>query len=538
MSIRVSPLVSDFMVLQRDKPFVVFGLAEPGAEVTVEFGASGGGSVSSHTSADSNGNWQVDLGSFSASSKPYELRTSVQARETVETHVVHDIVIGDVWLLSGQSNMELWLGRTAHNYPDVMSKSDNLLRLVKIPQEPKFHGPRSPYDLSPTSWVTFNPETAPDISSVGYFFARKLRERYGIPIGLVATAVGGTPIAAWLSRSTLESLGIDYRDTDKFADDVVREETVKQDLLNTEAYQKTLDDADEGLRNNWADSNFDDSDWQLAELTDFAAGSGAHWYRKTLPVPAHMAGRSADIYLGTAIDLDTVYINGKEIGTTYYRYPPRNYSFVLPADQITIAIRLVAYNGGGEFTPGKNRFIATDNGTFSLDGPWKRKTGCLVPNAPAATVNLLNLPAGLFNGMIAPLSGLQIKGVAWYQGESDTGEPTNYGQKLNALITSWREFFNDAKLPFLIQQLANWDYIGPGGADEQHHRNWEMLRNQQKVPLELENVGLSAGYDIGEWNDLHPQGKQIVGERLARLAYRIAYGELLPPNMFEQYHLA
>ena len=539
MSLLLSPLISDHMVLQREKPWVISGLAFPSAAVSVSFMPDGGGSQPTLASAVANeaGEWQVDLGTFAASSTPHSLTITATFNGETEQVEVHDIVIGDVWLLSGQSNMELWLSRTAHNYPDVMNTSDPLLRQVAIPQNPKFDGPLSTLTMASTNWKPFDPLTAPDFSAVGYFFGAKLRSRYHVPIGLVAAAVGGTPISAWLPRAELDRLGIDCSESDKLANpEYVTGLTVKETLAN-ETYHGELNSSDLGLSEHWADPNYDDSSWELAELTDFAKGSGAHWYRKTISVPENLADRDAQIFLGTAIDMDTVYVNGDNIGTTYYRYPPRNYSFTMPSGTMTIAIRLLTFDGGGEFTPGKNRFIATDRGTISLDGPWKTKTGVIVGNAPVQT-RLVNFPSGLYNGMIAPLKGTEIKGVAWYQGESNTGSPEHYGEYLKALIQSWRAQFSNANLPFLIQQVAHWDHTGPGGPDPSHQPNWEALRSEQKQALDLPNVGLSAGYDVGEWNDLHPQGKQIVGERLARLAYRLGYGELLPPNMFEQYHLA
>jgi len=519
------------MVSQRDKPWVLTGTATPNAAITACFNGK-----KTTSQADEAGVWAVELGVFPANASPAELVVTAASGGEVDTVTIHDVVVGDVWLLSGQSNMQLWLSRTAHNFPDVMDKSDNLLRIIDIPQEVKLDGPRLPLEMDPASWKAFNPKTAPDFSAVGYFFGSKLRERYDVPIGLIATAVGGTPIASWLSRDELDKLGVDCSETDKYADNAGANQLLKSEQKATDKYQKAMDKADLGLSENWAAPNYDDSGWETAKLTDFAPGAGVHWYRKTLAVPPTLACREAQIYLGTAIDRDTVYINGEPIGTTYYAYPPRVYSFTMPKGSITIAIRLITYGNGGEFAPGKNHFIGTDNGTLSLDGPWKRRVGVIVDKAPPQT-RFFNYATSLYNGMIAPLRGTQIKGVAWYQGESDAGNPDVYGAKLKTLITSWRELFADTKLPFLIQQLAHWDHTGPGGSDAQHHRNWETLRNQQKTALDLPNVGLAAGYDVGEWNDLHPQGKRIVGERLARLATRIAYHESLPPNMFEQYTL-
>jgi len=481
--------------------------------------------------ADEGGRFRVDLGSFSANSEPQELHISCDE----EKLVIPNIVIGDVWLLSGQSNMELWLSRTAHNYPDAILDNDPLLRQFAIPQHPKFDAPADPLDMGEAHWRPLNKRYAPDFSAVGYFLGKRLRQAYDVPIGLLAAAVGGTPIAAWLSRPVAESLGVDMSEVAQCADPAYVSELEQSEAAANAAYMDSLNLADLGLRGEWASPSYDDNDWDFAELTDEVIGSGAHWYRKTISVPKTMAGVKAEIYLGTAIDMDEIFINGEKVGTTYYRYPPRKYTFIMPKDQVTIAVRLLTFGGVGEFTPGKNRFIATARGTIALDGPWRTRTGALVDNAPPTTF-VRNLPTGLYNGMIAPLRDVKLRGVAWYQGESDGGSPAGYGDKLSALVTSWREFFGDDKLPFVIQQLAHWGYTGPGGSDAAHLNRWEQLRQEQKQVLALPYVGLAAGYDVGEWNDLHPQGKQIVGERMARLAQRLAYHESLPLNMFEQFH--
>jgi sialate O-acetylesterase len=527
--IKLSPLFSDYMVVQRDLPFVVSGVASPGAMVKARFGKASGASQ-----ADENGSFSIELGSFPADSEPRELWIAAEDAEVT----IREVVVGDVWLLSGQSNMELWLRRTAHNYPEVMEQRDPLLRQFAVPQGPELAGPLPPWEMPASKWRPFTKRNAPDFSAVGYFFAAALRRRFSVPIGVIAAAVGGTPIAAWLPKQVLEAQHFDLSALETYCAPGALEELVQSQTSQMETYQEAFHQGDPGLVQNWAAADFDDSKWETRTLTDFAPGTGSHWYRKTLAVPPEMAERKAEIFLGTAIDMDEVFSNGEKIGTTYYRYPPRVYPFIMPEGFVTIAIRLLTFGQGGEFTLGKNHFIATNTGTISLEGPWKYHVGAKVSELAPAHTAVNNLPTGLYNSMIAPLRDLKIRGVAWYQGESDTGNPSQYGQNLKALIRSWRELFLEPELPFVIQQLAHWDHTGPGGSDAAHHRRWEELRQAQLQALQLPNVGVASGYDVGEFNDLHPQGKQIVGERLARLARRLAYGELLPPNMFEQYRLA
>ena len=534
MGLRISPLVSSNMVVQRDKPFVITGFAESRGRIRVVFG-----DVSKDTVADDDGRFSVDLGTFPASNEPRDLEvyyTLPGEGSQSGRYSATNIVVGDVWLLGGQSNMQLWLSRTAHRYPEVMELTDPSLRQYSVPQTPDFAGAVAPWDAPPgNGWQPFSPATSPDFSAVGYFLASSLRERYQVPIGLLAAAVGGTPIATWLPREALERLGVDLAEADAFGDADMVAATQAADSTTEADHFRVLDAQDPGVAGKWYAPDFDDETWPTGELTDIVPGPGSYWYRRSIVVPEKLAGREAEIYLGTAVDRDEVYVNGELIGSTMYRHPPRAYQFTLPPGEVTIAIRLVMFGEIGTFAPAKARFIGTDAGTISLEGSWRMHPGAATAPAPAAT-NFNNIPTGLFNSMIAPLGGLGLKGVAWYQGESDSGDPGNYPARLAALITSWRELFGDDELPFVIQELAHWD--GSGVFDPEHQPNWEALRAAQRSALDIPNTGVSTGYDIGEWNDLHPQGKRVVGERLARLAARLAYGESLPPNMFEQYHIA
>jgi sialate O-acetylesterase len=531
--LKVSPLISDHLVVQREHPFVVEGSAKPHATITGDFGGE-----TSVSTADSDGLWSLTFAPRSASYEPVVLKFTSYG----QTLAFSDIVVGDVWLLSGQSNMELWLSRTAHNYPQTLDSSDPGLRMFAMPQEPKFDGPRDPLEVSKSRWKQFSPKTAPDFSAVGYFFAEVLRSRIDVPIGLIATAIGGTPIDAWLPLDLLAKLGVDVSETHEFAEPGTAEKLVASQNAAMARYDADLNACDPGLQQGWAAPGLDDSKWEQVDLTDFAKGTGTFWYRKTIAIPAHLGGLPAEIFLGTAVDKDELYVDGERVGVTFYRYPPRHYSFRLPVSkfgmpvQITLAIRLTTYGDGGEFTPGKNHFIATSAGTISLDGPWRRQRGAISEPAPQV-VRPVNVAGGLFQGLIAPLRNTAIKGVAWYQGETDSSSPTGYGLKLQELIKSWRDHFKVPNLPFVIQQIAVWNYSGPGGSVDAHPPSKNDLQNEQLKALELANVGLSSGFDVGEWNDLHPQGKRTVGERLSRLALRIAYRIPAKPNMHEQFTL-
>lgn len=527
MTLQLPALFGDSMVLQRGRPLTLTGRGTPGANVVVGFAGT-----ERTTTAGTDGVWSVVIGPFPASGTPQDLTVASGAEE----FRVADVVVGDVWLMGGQSNMELWLSRTRHALPDALGATDPLLRQVAVPQVAAFGGPLSPLDAPRATWASLSPVTAPDFSAVGFYFARSLRERYGVPVGIIATGVGGTPIDAWLPRTELERLGVDLTCADGYADPAAVRAREVEDQDATQAYFAALDAADTGLAEGWAAPSYDDSGWEQAPLTDPVDGSGATWFRTTIDVPAAERRKPAAIYLGTATDKDEVYVDGTQVGVTHYRYPPRDYAFTMPdAERVTIAIRLLAFAGLGWWTPFKNRFVATDSRTWDLTGPWRRRTGAVTGPAPRTTF-VRNHPGGLYNGMIAPLAGTAVTGVCWYQGESDTENPHGYGDRLAALVTSWRHLLGDPTLPVLVQQLAHWDPAAGTAPDPDHLARWEALRHEQRTVLGLPRTGLAAGYDVGEFNDLHPQDKRTVGERLARLAARVAYGERAAPNMHELYN--
>ncbi|MCL2634813.1 MAG: sialate O-acetylesterase [Oscillospiraceae bacterium] len=510
MSLKLSPLYSDNMVLQRDTDLIIHGTASPGEAVNINFI---GGDFSAKTNSD--GEFNCSVGNYPANSQPQSMTISTSNNELV----IRNILIGDVWLCSGQSNMEMLLDRTCHNYPDEMVITNPLIRQLKIPQVYNFSEPQK--DLPPCNWEGFSPETAWGFTAVGYFFAKKLQERYNVPIGLLACAVGGVPVVAFMSRGMLK----------EFPEVVIEnpentEETLQLHEEQTQDYHERLSKAEESSP---------DTPYEEVQLCEPAIGMGVHRYRKVIDLPEELWGQEATIFLGTAVDMDEVFINGERIGAVYYRYPPREYKFTLPKGKLTIEIRLLCFGEKGGFTVGKNYFIATPTRFIDIDGTWERRFAVSFESPPSQPFFQYK-PTGLYNGMVSPLSNYGIKGVIWYQGETDTGIPEPYSDKLCTLIKGWRELFKKPNLPFLMTQLTYYDDVG--GFDEETLARWEKLRERQKRCLDLPNTGLAAAYDLGEHNDIHPQNKRDVGERLARLAMRTAYGETLPPNVFEMYNVS
>lgn len=503
MSIKLPRLLSDGMVLQRKAKVKLWGSADE--PVTVTFLGR-----QYHAAPDGNGRWSVALYDLPAGG-PHTLR--------INDIVLSNVYIGDVFLCSGQSNMQFPMRRVRHMYPEEMKNPNPNIRQFTVPQRFDFHAPQS--DLEGGCWAGASPETIEEFSAVGYFFAKRLYERYQVPIGLLACAIGGTPIHAWMSRDALQGFPDLLHEADLCADDAYVARVQAEDIQNAEQFFYGIDKSDPGLQERWYSPDYDDSGWEERGLLTPWTGTGSVWLRKTLHIPPELAGRPATLFLGTVIDWDMVYINGEAVGNTTYRYPPREYTVPsLPEGRCVITVRIISKDGGC-FTPGKQYLLTTDAGSFDLNGVWRfRRGGQGEPPKPETFFHYM--PTGLYNGMLAPLKHYAIKGAIWYQGESDAAHPLRYAEKAEAMVRAWRaEWGYD--FPFLFVELAHWE----GGPD------WDLIRREQWKSLRIPKTAMAAAFDLGEHNDLHPQNKQAVGDRLARCAMRVAYGEVLPHSPFE-----
>jgi sialate O-acetylesterase len=430
-----------------------------------------------------------------------------------------DVYVGDVWLLAGQSNMQLPLRRTAHRYPDALRETQPAIRQFIPPQRFDFAAPQA--ELNGGHWQGAALDTLGEFSAVGYFFAKALWARYGVPVGLILTAIGGTPIHCWMPREALGAFPDLLKQADCYADPAQVEAVQAENLANTRRFFGAVHRSDPGLREGWQRPDYDDSGWETRPLGQPWTGSGSVGLRKTVTIPADWAGQPAALYLGTVVDWDMAYVNGQAVGGTTYRYPPRDYPIAaLPAGRCVICLRVISQNGGG-FTPGKPWLLATAKGCIPLGEGWRFRRGGSA-EVPAPEVFIQNEPVGLYNGMLAPLARTAMRGALWYQGESDTAAPGRYAEKFAAMAKAWRQHWGD-DFPILTVELAQWS----GGAD------WDALRREQWAALTVPRTALVAAYDLGEDNDLHPLGKRPVGERLARCAMRLAYGETTPLSPFE-----
>lgn len=507
--------MSDGAVLQRDRSIPVRGWADAGETVSVTLA----GRMES-TVADKDGRWSVSFPQMSAGG-PYEM--VVAGNNTLK---LKNLMIGDVWLCSGQSNMELPMMRMADRYAEeIADAASSGVREFTVPDENDFEGPREDYNGG--SWTEANPETVLRFSAVAYFFARELHEQTGVTIGIVNASLGGAPIEAFMSAKALAPYPDKLAQTAFWTDpENIKEAEAKNAVIEKE-WAETLEKGDAGLAATpaWNEASVDDSGWQTVPVPctfrDIGfASSGVIWFRKTLSLPEEFAGQPARLDLGTIVQADIAYVNGVKVGSTPYQYPPRRYTVpagLLHAGENTIAIRVIVTAPNGEFIKDKPYELIFANRRFDLSGPWKCKVGVTTsPKKP--TVFVRWMPTGLYNAMIAPLAGTPIKGMVWYQGESNTGAALQYGDLLKGMIADWRHLFGK-DTPFLIAQLPNLGLPNNGPTES----GWATLRDQQRKALELPLTGLAVTYDLGEWNDIHPENKLDVGSRLARAALKIAY---------------
>jgi len=518
--VRLPALINDGMVLQRDASVKIWGWADKGEQVKIIFN-----SKTYNTKAGIDGKWEVVLSRLKAGG-PYSMNIEADNHITLK-----DIMIGDVWVCSGQSNMELSMERVKYRYPDVIANSHNpVIRQFVVPDVYNFKQPQK--DLKSGHWVSANPDSIFEFTAVGYFFAKELFKKYKVPIGLINSSLGGSPAQAWLSEEALKDFPEYLETANKFKDDAYIKQIIDKDNAVSDRWYNRVDQIDKGMHKGqkpWFDTTYDASEWATMNVPGYWADhglgpvNGVVWFRKEINVSASMAGKPAKLWLGRIVDADTTYVNGKVVGSVTYKYPPRIYdipSNLLKAGRNIIVIRVINNSGRGGFYPDKPYKLSTREQTIDLKGPWQYKLGGLMEPLPGQTF-IRWKPLGLYNAMIAPLLNYKIKGVIWYQGESNASKPREYHELFSALIADWRAKWNQGDFPFLYVQLANFMEI----KDTPGESNWAELREAQLKTLSVPNTAMAVTIDIGEWNDIHPLNKEDVGKRLALGAQKLAYGD-------------
>ncbi|WP_304068782.1 sialate O-acetylesterase [Pedobacter glucosidilyticus] len=524
--VKLPRLIADGMVLQRNTVLKIWGWASIGENITLTFNHKVYKTVTNTT-----GKWSINLKTHNAGG-PFEM--DIKGNNHI---IIKDILIGDVWVASGQSNMELPMRRVEVLYPDVIKNANNT-KIRQFGVQTSYAFTEEKDDFSSGEWKAVTPENILDFTAVGYFFAQSLYTKYQIPIGIIRVSVGGSPAEAWLSEEALQSYPHYLTLTQKYKNTNLVDSIRKKDNIKVNTWNNNIDNNDEGLKNKWFEAEYEDSHWDNFSIPGFWDKqsftkqaqdkdqnlNGVVWLRRDLYLTDEMLLKPALLVLGAIVDRDVVYVNGKQVGTTGYQYPPRRYNIpqgLLKPGKNAITIRVVSNIGKGGFVLDKEYALILGSNKIDLKGDWKIALGYASQPMPMGQTTFHYQPAGLFNAMIAPLLNYPIKGVIWYQGESNTGKYQEYRQLFADLIQTWRTRWKQPQMPFLYVQLANF----MKAQDTFKESNWAELRNAQLQTLTLKHTAMAVAIDIGEWNDIHPLNKKTVGERLALAARKLAYHE-------------
>ncbi|WP_162052162.1 sialate O-acetylesterase [Pontibacter pamirensis] len=519
--VKLPELISDGMVLQRNAKTKVWGWASPGEKVKVKFNRK-----TYRTTADASGDWALTLDPIKAAG-PYTMDITASNQITIK-----DIVAGDVYLVSGQSNMVHQMSLHNITYADDIATANYpQIRHFWIPTTTNLEGPAQ--NLPPGSWKSANPEDVNNFSAVAYFFARKLYNKYQVPIGLINASVGGTPIEAWMSEEGLKDFDTALAAIDRNRDTSYVNSFRRRAQAAADA-NKQKTEQDKGLTEavKWYETAYEPKGWRNINIPGYWEDqgikdlNGSVWYRRELDVPAAMTGVPAKVFLGRIVDADALYINGEQVGNTTYQYPQRRYSLpagVLKPGKNTFVIRVQNFGGKGGFVPDKPYYIEANNQTLDLKGTWQYKVGEVYRpiRGNGGGFSAQNQPTALYNAMVAPATDYTLKGILWYQGESNSGNPEEYKKLLPALISDWRNKFEQGNLPFLYVQLPNFMEVNYLPSES----NWALMREAALQTLSVPNTAMAVTIDLGEWNDIHPDNKKDVGERLALAAQKLIYND-------------
>jgi sialate O-acetylesterase len=525
----LNEMFQDHAVLQRDRPIPVWGEAPPGDQITVSIASN-----SVRVRVDASGHWRAALPAMPAGG-PYAL--SVHARSGA-AQSVSDLLVGDVWLCSGQSNMEFAVANSLNAAREISGSTDNSIRLLSVAHA------TSPAPLehfaAPVAWRAAEPGTIPDFSAVCYYFARELRKSVPVPLGLIHSSWGGSAIESWLSGAALRTLGGFDERLDLlrlYAHDPNAGNRRLAELwegwwrarapAGSTPWKSTSNDSKD-----WRDVPQPMRDWKTWGVPELANHNGMVWFRRTVTVTPEQAAAAAELSLGAVDEVDETWVNGRPVGNSFGWGTERTYPVpagVLHAGENSIVVNVLSvWDMGGMYGPVDHMALRWNDGTsVALGGHWHYQfvpeNYGYPPRAPWQSIGGLT---SIHNAMIAPIVPYGLRGVLWYQGESNTGDAGRYQAQLTALMADWRREFA-AQLPFLIVELPNFGTpaAAPVASD------WANLRDaQRRAVADDAHAALAVTIDIGDARELHPPNKQAVGARLARAARHLVYGDPKPAS--------
>ena len=526
------------MVLQQQADAPIWGEAKPMKTVKVTTSWDG---KTYETQADKEGKWKLSVRTPEAGG-PYEL-TLTDGQKLV----LKNVMIGEVWICSGQSNMEMPLegwGKIMNYKKEVSAADHPNIRLLHVEHVTSTQ-PESDIKVRDNGWQVCSPQTIPNFSATAYFFGREISEKQNVPVGLIHTSWGGTNVESWISGKVLQEMP-DFSNVVEEVRAMPDKTAMKAEYLKTlEAWNNRVDEGFAAGKPVRAEVSLDDSNWAKMKFPGMVEEQGLNgfdgliWLRRTVDIPASWAGKKVQLILGTIDDNDITYWNGQEVGRTTGYTIQRNYTVpgkLVKAGQLSLAIRIVD-TGGGCGMP-NDLYLRSANGEqISLAGEWKyqvaadaRKEGM----PPKDMSENPNLPTSLYNAMIHPLVPYGIRGAIWYQGENNASRAYQYRELFPLVIENWRKDWGK-DFPFYFVQLANFKPVSPEPVDS----DWAELREAQTRTLSVANTGMAVIIDKGEANDIHPKDKQAVGHRLALIARAKTYGEQIPYSgpMYHSYEV-
>ncbi|GAB3259246.1 sialate O-acetylesterase [Larkinella harenae] len=516
--VRLPKVFGSHMVLQRRKAVPVWGWADPNEKITVQFN-----NQTKTVKTDKSGKWAVKLDPTEAGG-PYVM--TVRGRKNTVT--LDDVLVGEVWICSGQSNMEWNVNSSRDAAQEIKEANYPQIRHFKVPHDLSL-SPKE--DILGGEWKLCTPENTGDFTAVGYFFARELqKEMPNIPIGLLNTSWGGTQSESWTSREAMDSF-------EEFKPAVASMPKSLEDLSKQrmEQLQAQITKVQGGLPavselQQWPQADFNDTNWSTIKLPDLfdrkalPGFDGVVWFRREIMIPDELAGQAMTLKLGQIDDMDETFVNGIAVGKTGQAGTERNYSIpagTLKAGRNVITVRVEDHGGGGGFIAKEDQFHLTASGkTLPLAGDWKFRIADYSRQATLVNPNMTGTI--LYNAMINPLIPYAIQGAIWYQGETNAGRAYQYRKTFPLMINDWRTRWGQGDFPFLFVQLASFN---AANGNSIKGSSWAELREAQTLTLSLPNTGMAVTSDIGEARDIHPKNKQDVGKRLAYNALKTVYGQ-------------
>lgn len=528
--VRLTPLFSDNLILKQNSEAPIWGLAAPLSKVVVKPSWS---RTAFETAADSKGEWRLSVKTPKGSFKSHTIEIS----DGDSSVLLRDVLIGEVWLCSGQSNMEMpvqgWAIPLNGEVIANSARDDSALRLLKVRKTIGMR-PHGDFEAEGGGWTKPSPETVRDFSATAYFFGRCLAKALSVPVGLIDASWGGTPIEAWISRERLDEFPSKRVETAYVASlPEDRDSLLEVYNIASRDFDESIRQEDRGLSENWSAPSLDDSAWSAIEIpqivqTIYPDDNGIFWFRKAVDIPADWEGKPLRLGLCSVDDIDDTYWNGELVGSGLGWQTPRVYeipSGLVKEGRNVITVRNTDTGGsGGLWDKSEDLWIEGPDGSrVSLAGSWLVRQSVSLKTfngTPVRIVDNPNLACVLYNGMIAPLAGYSLSGTIWYQGEANAGHPFEYRDLMEALILDWRKCWGD-EIPFYITQLCGWQ----GVRELPSVSAWAELRESQAITSRtVSNTGLAVTIDIGEAGDIHPRTKPEVGRRLALAALEGTYG--------------